>query len=384
MRISDIWKNISIRIPRVKWLEENRPLKRLDVYIIKKFLGTYVFAIALIISIAVVFDFNEKQDKFMSHDAPWSAIIFDYYMNFIPYFANLFSPLFVFISVIFFTSKLAENSEIIAMFSTGMSFKRMLRPYMISAAIISVVTFYLGAYVIPKGSVTRINFEDKYYKSRKTNTARNIQLEVDSGVIAYIDRFENHSQTGYRFSLDKFKGKQLVSHLTARSITYDTASVHRWTIKDYMIREMEGMRENISRGNKIDSTLFMEPADFLIMKNQQEMLTSPQLDEYIARQKQRGFANTKEFEIEYHKRIAMSFASFILTLIGVSLSSRKSKGGMGLHLGIGLALSFSYILFQTIASTFAVNGNMPPALAVWIPNVLYAFIAFYLYRKAPK
>lgn len=384
MRISDIWKKISIRIPRVKWLEENRPLKRLDVYIIKKFLGTYVFAIALIISIAVVFDFNEKQDKFMSHDAPWSAIIFDYYMNFIPYFANLFSPLFVFISVIFFTSKLAENSEIIAMFSTGMSFKRMLRPYMISAAIISVVTFYLGAYVIPKGSVTRINFEDKYYKSRKTNTARNIQLEVDSGVIAYIDRFENHSQTGYRFSLDKFKGKQLVSHLTARSITYDTASVHRWTIKDYMIREMEGMRENISRGNKIDSTLFMEPADFLIMKNQQEMLTSPQLDEYIARQKQRGFANTKEFEIEYHKRIAMSFASFILTLIGVSLSSRKSKGGMGLHLGIGLALSFSYILFQTIASTFAVNGNMPPALAVWIPNVLYAFIAFYLYRKAPK
>ncbi len=384
MRISDIWKNISIRIPRVKWLEENRPLKRLDVYIIKKFLGTYVFAIALIISIAVVFDFNEKQDKFMSHDAPWSAIIFDYYMNFIPYFANLFSPLFVFISVIFFTSKLAENSEIIAMFSIGMSFKRMLRPYMISAAIISVVTFYLGAYVIPKGSVTRINFEDKYYKSRKTNTARNIQLEVDSGVIAYIDRFENHSQTGYRFSLDKFKGKQLVSHLTARSITYDTASVHRWTIKDYMIREMEGMRENISRGNKIDSTLFMEPADFLIMKNQQEMLTSPQLDEYIARQKQRGFANTKEFEIEYHKRIAMSFASFILTLIGVSLSSRKSKGGMGLHLGIGLALSFSYILFQTIASTFAVNGNMPPALAVWTPNVLYAFIAFYLYRKAPK
>lgn len=182
-----IWKNI--KLPRGKFL------KRLDWYIIKKFLGTYVFAIALIISIAVVFDFNEKMDRFMSHEAPWNAIVFDYYLNFIPYFANLFSPLFVFIAVIFFTSKLAENSEIIAMFSTGMSFKRMLRPYMVSAAIIAVVTFCLGSYVIPKGSVTRINFEDKYYKPRKANTARNIQLEVDSGVIAYIERFEDYSKT---------------------------------------------------------------------------------------------------------------------------------------------------------------------------------------------
>ena len=370
------WKN-------ARFLHE-KPLKRLDWYIIQKFLGTYVFAIVLIISIAVVFDFNEKQDKFMSHGAPWEAIVFDYYLNFIPYFANLFSPLFVFIAVIFFTSKLAENSEIIAMFSTGMSFKRMLRPYMVSAAIIAVVTFCLGAFIIPRGSVTRINFEDKYYKQRKMNTARNIQLEVDSGVIAYIDRFEDYSKTGYRFSLDKFEGKQLVSHLTARSITYDTSAVHRWTIKDYMIREMKGMRETITKGSRIDTTLFMEPADFLIMKNQQEMLTNPQLSEYIDRQKQRGFANIKEFEIEYHKRIAMSFASFILTLIGVSLSSKKTKGGMGLYLGIGLGLSFSYILFQTIASTFAVNGNVPPMIAVWIPNILYAFIAFYLYKKAPK
>lgn len=359
-------------------------LRRLDWYIIQKFLGTYFFAIALIISIAVVFDFNEKMDRFMSHEAPWKAIVFDYYLNFIPYFANLFSPLFVFIAVIFFTSKLAENSEIIAMFSTGMSFRRMLRPYMVSAAIIALVTFCLGSYVIPRGSVTRINFEDKYYKQRKKNVARNIQLEVDSGVIAYIERYEDYSKTGYRFSLDKFVGKQLVSHLTARSITYDTASVHRWTIKDYMVREMDGMHERITKGEKVDTTLFMEPSDFLITKNQQEMLTSPQLSTYIDRQKQRGFANIKEFELEYHKRIAMSFASFILTLIGVSLSSRKTKGGMGLYLGIGLALSFSYILFQTIASTFAVNGNVPPFIAVWIPNVLYAFVAFYLYKKAPK
>lgn len=365
-------------------MKSNRFIKLLDWYIIKKFLGTYVFAIALIISIAVVFDFNEKMDKLMEHEAPWNKIIVEYYMNFIPYFSNLFSPLFVFIAVIFFTSKLAENSEIIAMFSTGMSFKRMMRPYMISAAIIAMITFTLSSYIIPRGSVIRLNFEDRYIKPKKKNTAQNVQLEVADGVIAYINSYNDALKTGNRFSLDKFVDKKLVSHLTARRITYDTTTVNKWTIHDYMIRELDGLKETITKGDRIDSIINMDPSDFLIMKNQQEMLTSPQLSEYIDKQKRRGFANIKEFEIEYHKRIAMSFASFILTIIGVSLSSRKTKGGMGLHLGIGLGLSFSYILFQTVTSTFAVNGNVPPFIAVWIPNVLYAGIAFFLYRKAPK
>lgn len=177
----------------------------------QEILGTYVFAIALIISIAVVFDFNEKMDKLMEHEAPWDKIIFEYYMNFIPYFSNLFSPLFVFIAVIFFTSKLAENSEIIAMFSTGMSFKRMMRPYMISAAIIAAATFMMSSFIIPKGSVTRLNFEDKYIKPKKVNSVRNVQLEVDSGVIAYIDNYNDGMKTGNRFSLDKFVDKKLVS-----------------------------------------------------------------------------------------------------------------------------------------------------------------------------
>ena len=187
-----------------------------------------------------------------------------------------------------------------------------------------------------------------------------------------------------RWFSEKFFDKLLLLAYNRINRFVDYAVIHKWKVKDYMIREMDGMRESIVKGERLDTILFMEPADFLIMKNQQEMLTSPQLSEYIDRQRQRGFANIKEFEIEYHKRIAMSFASFILTLIGVSLSSKKTKGGMGLHLGIGLGLSFSYILFQTIASTFAVNGNVPPVIAVWIPNLLYAFIAFYLYKKAPK
>ncbi|MBS6468440.1 LptF/LptG family permease [Phocaeicola barnesiae] len=363
---------------------KKKPLKRLDRYIIVKFLGTYFFAIALIISIAVVFDINENIDRFINNRAPLKAIIFDYYLNFIPYYTNLFSPLFVFIAVIFFTSKLAENSEIIAMFSTGMSFKRLMYPYMISAACIALVTYVLSTEVIPTGSVTRLRFESIYKKKKSDTYARNIQLEVDSGVIAYMERYEDYNKTGYRFSLDKFESHQLVSHMTARRITYDTTAVHKWTVRDYMIREMKGMKETITRGDRLDTIINMEPQDFLITRGQQETMTSPQLHSYIQKQKQRGFANIKIFEVEYHRRIATSFAAFILTVIGVSLSSQKRKGGMGLHLGIGIALSFSYILFQTISSTFAINGNVPASIAVWIPNVLYLFIAIYLYRKAPK
>ena len=366
-----------------QWMKK-KPLKRLDRYIIVKFLGTYFFAIALIISIAVVFDINENIDRFINNRAPLKAIIFDYYLNFIPYYTNLFSPLFVFIAVIFFTSKLAENSEIIAMFSTGMSFKRLMYPYMISAACIALVTYVLSTEVIPTGSVTRLRFESIYKKKKSDTYARNIQLEVDSGVIAYMERYEDYNKTGYRFSLDKFESHQLVSHMTARRITYDTTAVHKWTVRDYMIREMKGMKETITRGDRLDTIINMEPQDFLITRGQQETMTSPQLHSYIQKQKQRGFANIKIFEVEYHRRIATSFAAFILTVIGVSLSSQKRKGGMGLHLGIGIALSFSYILFQTISSTFAINGNVPASIAVWIPNVLYLFLAIYLYRKAPK
>ena len=338
----------------------------------------------MIISIAVVFDINENIDKFINNNAPVEAIVFDYYLNFIPYFSNLFSPLFVFIAVIFFTSKLTENSEIIAMMSTGMSFKRLMRPYMISAAIIAALTYGLGAYVIPKGNVTRLDFEDRYRKKKKQDFVRNVQLEVDSGVIAYLGRYDGRNNTAYSFSLDKFIDKKLVSHLTAKRAVYDTTSVHKWQLRDYMIREMEGMREKITKGSKLDTIIKMQPQDFLIMKGQQQTMTSPELKEYIAQQKRRGFANIKEFEIEYHQRIAMSFAAFILTSIGLSLSSKKVKGGMGMNLGVGLALSFSYILFQTVSSTFTVNGNTPPIVSVWIPNILYAIIAVYLYRKAPK
>ena len=355
-------------------------LKKIDIYIIKKFLGTYFFAIALIISIAVVFDINEKLDSFLN--APLKAIVVDYYLNFIPYFANLFSPLFTFIAVIFFTSKLADNSEIIAMLSSGISFRRLMIPYMISAAIIAGVTFYLNSYVIPPANVTRIEFQNKYVKNKKVDYASNIQLQVEPGVIAYMSRYDNNTKTGYRFSLEKFEGKILKSRLTAQTVTYDSA--YHWIIKDYMIRNFNGMREELTRGSRLDSIITIEPSDFLISRYDSELMTTSALKTYIDRQKKRGLANIKDFEIEYEKRFAMTAASFILTVIGMSLSSRKVKGGMGVNIGIGLLLSFSYILFSTVSSTFAVSGATSPRIAVWLPNIVYSIIAVYLYRKAPK
>ena len=380
------WQPIAHRLEWMKKLNPFRYIKILDRYIIRKFIGTYFFAIALIISISIVFDINENLATFTQFHAPLKAIVFDYYANFVPYFANLFSPLFVFIAVIFFTSKLAGNSEIISMLASGVSFKRLMRPYMISAALISLMTFYLGSYVIPKGTVIRQNFETLYKNKRKNTSAENVQLQVGKGVIAYIQHYDNTMKRGYGFCLDKFENKKVVSHMTAQEIQYDTISdsKYHWKASQWRIRELRGLREKITNGAKLDTLIMMEPTDLVFSKGQQETFTSPQPREYINKQIDRGSSNVVQYEVEYHKRIASSFASFILTTIGVSLSSRKRKGGMGLYLGIGLALSFGYIMLQTVSSTFAINANTPPMLAAWLPNIIFTFIAYFCYRKAPN
>lgn len=363
-----------------------RYIKRLDTYIIRKFIGTYVYSIILIISISIVFDINENLAKFTTNHAPLKAIVFDYYANFVPYFANLFSPLFVFIAVIFFTSKLAGNSEIIAMLACGTGFKRLLRPYLISAALIAALNFYLGSYVIPHGTIIRQNFESLYKNNKKNTSAINVQLQVAPGVIAFMSQYDDITKTGYGFTLDKFENKKLISTLSANIVQYDTISDSRyhWTVHNYKIRTLTGMREKITSGMKLDTVIMMEPMDLVFSKGQQETLTSPELRRYISKQQERGSQNVVQYEVEYHKRIATSFASFILTIIGASLSSRKRKGGMGMYLGIGLALSFSYILLQTISATFAIQANTPAMLAAWIPNILYSIIAYFCYRHAPN
>lgn len=369
-----------------RWLADHLPLSRLDRYIIGKFLGTYFFSIILIISIAVVFDFNENIDKFLQHDAPMSEIMFDYYLNFIPYYSNLFSQLFVFIAVIFFTTKLAENSEIIAMLSTGTSFARICRPYMISAAIIALLNFGLGSYVIPQGNVKRVKFENKYKNRGDQSSSANVQLEVDSGVIAYFGRYEESLKMGFDFTLDKFEDKKLVKHLQAMTIQYDTLSYepNHWIITGYQTRDLQGMREIITEGNKLDTVIAIQPQDLMASRDMEMTLTTPELSRYIDRQKARGFAKIQQFEVEYYKRGATSFATFILTLIGVSISARKRKNGMGISLGIGLALILTYIMFQTVTSSMATNARFPAVIAVWIPNFVFALVALYYYKKAPR
>ena len=370
----------------LKKISPTRYLGILDWYIIKKFIGTYIYAILLIISIAIVFDFNENLSKFTQYHAPWRAIIFDYYANFIPYYSNLFSPLFVFIAVIFFTSKLAGNSEIIAMLAAGVSIKRLMRPYMLSCVVIAGLTFYLNSFVIPHGTVIRQNFETLYRNSKKNTSAENVQLFVAKNTTAYIQNYNDQYKRGYGFSLVKIKNKKIVSHLTAMEIQYDTIadSKYHWKLSNWKTRTLKGLKEHIQSGATKDTVLLMEPTDLVYSKGQQETFTSPELLDYISKQTSRGSGNVVQYEVEFHKRIAMSFSSFILTIIGLALSSRKRKGGMGLSLGIGLALSFSYIMLQTVSATFAIQDNTPPILAAWIPNIIFAIIAYFCYRHAPS
>ena len=378
-----------IQRQREKW-QTTPPVNRIDRYIIKKFIGTYFFSILLIIAIVIVFDFNEKIDKLTlankEFGVSWGRIFIDYYLNTIPYFANLFSALFVFISVIFFTSKLADRSEIIAMRSNGMSFKRILRPYIISALLIGLLNLVLGSFIIPHSTKIRTDFENQYIKKRQISMVENVQLQVDTGVIAFFSSFNIDTKSGSGFCLDKFRNKKLVSHLTALRIQYDTIADRRyqWHIYNYTMRQLRGMHEEITSGAELDTIIVVEPSDLLYTRNQQETMTTPEIYEHIDKQRMRGSANVSEFEIEFHKRFASAFAALILTIIGVTLSCEKRKQGMGLALGLGLALSFGYILFQTISVSVATNGGWPPMLAVWIPNIIFSIVAFVLYRRTPR
>ncbi|MCM1290980.1 MAG: LptF/LptG family permease [Prevotella sp.] len=357
-------------------------LKTLDLYILKKFLGTYFMSTLLILAVVAMFDVTEKLDAFLT--APIKETLFDYFASFLPYFGNQLSPLFVFISVIFFTSKMAGNSEIIAILSSGISFRRLMLPYMIGAAIIAALTFSLTNYIIPPTNINRLNYTNKYVKNKRVSTGTDLQIMVSPGVVAYFGRFDNESKTGYRFSLDKFEGKRLVSRLTAQTAEYDSARMYHWKVREYMIRNLGERKESINRGMALDTVIPIEPRDFLIQHNDQETMTTPELATYIEKQKSRGVANIEAFEIEKEKRYASTAAAFILTLIGMSLSSRKVKGGMGLNIGIGLALSFSYILFSTVTSSFAISGLTTPFIAMEIPNIVYLLIGIILYIRASK
>ena len=358
-------------------------LKKIDLYIIKKFLGTYFFAIAIIISIAIVFDLAEKVEDFLEKSAPVNEIIFDYYLNWIPYFANLFSSLFTFIAVIFFTSKMAYNTEIIAILSSGVSFRRMMYPYFISAFVIAMLSFLLMAYIIPPANVIRKDFEYKYIKNPIRNTDKDIHRQIEPGLFIYMKSYNTTNDVGYKFSMEKFENGVLKSKLISDYVKWDS-TISKWTIRNYYIRDIDSLSEKITTGSKIDTALNMLPEEFKRMQNFTETMNLRELNKYIDQQYMQGADNVVELLIDKYSRFAYPFSTFILTLIGVSLSSRKARGGIGMHIGFGLALSFSFILFMRFTAMFAISGSLDPLFAVWLPNIIYVIIAVFLYRLAPK
>jgi len=358
-------------------------LKKLDLYIIKKFLGTFFFAIALIISIAIIFDISEQLEDFIQKEAPLKEIIVDYYLNFIPYFINLFSPLFVFISVIFFTSKMAYNSEQIAILTSGVSFRRLMYPYFYSALFLAIFSYTLGNFVIPQANKIRYEFQKRYIWNVAHNDDRNIHKQVAPGTYIYMDSYNAQQKTGYQFTIEKFENGKLTSKLLSEFVVFDSVN-GKWQVNNYYIRHLYDNREELVRGTRLDTTLNLRPEEFTRRNEEVEALDYFELNDYIEEQQMKGASKVVVYLVEKYKRMAFPFSTFILTLIGVSVASRKVRGGVGLHIGIGLSISFTYILFMQVSSTFAINGNMNPIIAVWIPNILYLFLGIFLYKKTPK
>lgn len=358
--------------------------KILDRYIAKKFITTFFASLALIIIIVIIFDLSEKIDNFVEYEAPLKAIIFDYYINFVPKFINMFSPLFVFITVIFFTSLMAGNSEIIAILSGGISYHRLMVPYLVSTALIATLSMMLNLYVVPRSNVKVNEFEAKYVRRHNEFKRNDIHYQIAPGEFVYVNRYDAWNNTAQKITLETVKDNRLVSKLTAESAVWDSA-YGGWHMRKYTIRDYSrGLGDKVRNGEKLDTIIPLTVVDFYRNEKTVEALTIDQLNDLIATQEMRGDEGVIYAQIEKHTRFSLPFSTFILTIIGVSLSSRKRRGAAGWNIGIGIALAFSYILFQRLSQMFVFTGSLPPGFAVWLPNILYAGIAYFLYRKACK
>ncbi len=376
-------KKTGNKVVAVSFFIDLHSLKKLDFYIIKKFLGTFFFALLLIIVIVIVFDISEKIDNFIGKTCTLNEIVFDYYLNFIPYFSNLFSSLFIFIAVIFFTSKMASDSEIIAILSSGVSFIRFLVPYFIASLFLALLSLYMINWVIPKSNVKRLEFENKYVNGVVYNMDQNIHKQVLPGVYVYMDNYNTVYDVGYKFAIEKFENGELISKTTSDYIQWDTV-LQTWKIMNATTRNYLDGREEIIYNRRIDSLVNMKPEDFSRRHTVVEAMDFKQLNEFIAQETLIGSDRVNQWIIEKHRRFASPFSTFILTLIGVCLSSRKRRGGIGVNIGLGLLLAFSYILFMQVSNVLSTNAGISPVIAVWIPNFLYSVIGVGLYFKASQ
>jgi len=358
-------------------------IKKIDSYIIRKFLGTYFYSILLLTVIIIIFDISEKIDDFIEKDAPLKAIVFQYYFNFIPYFVNMFSSLFTFIAVVYFTSHMASDTEIIAILNGGISFWRMLRPYLISGIFLTILSFTLMNYVIPFTNRNLRAFEKQYIKNPFKVRDNNMHMQIQPGTYIYVENYNNVANIGYRFTLEKFDSTGLHLKMKADMITWDSTQ-SAWKVNNYVLRTILEDGEKIRQGQVMDTAMAFTPSDFTVDIEDAKIMTYNQLNKFIAREEMRGSNLSGQFNLEKYKRITFPFANLVLTFIGVALSSRKVRGGIGMHLGMGIAIAFTFILMLQITSVFAIFGNLPASVALWIPNVIYGVVAIYLLRIAPK
>lgn len=355
----------------------------IDRYIIRKYIGTFLYTMAIFTVVAVIFDVSERIDDFMKYKAPLSKIVFEYYAGFIPFYLNFLSPLINFIAVIFFTAKMANQTEIVPILSGGMSFNRFLRPYFISATIIFLITLAFNIYIIPRTNKLKVDFENIYVKPLDNNTKLSSHMQIDPNTFVYVESFDNNRKEGYNFILEIFDKKELKEVLIADRITWDSVET-KWQIHNYSIRTIEGLTENMTKGDLRDTTLDMSPSDFEIYDNLFSAMSNSELNSRIEKEKTRGTGLMVNLKLEKYKRYVYPFSAFVLTLMGVALSSRKVRGGIGLSLGMGIGLSFTYILFIQFATMFSLKGGLSPLLATLIPNIIFSIIAVYLIIKAPK
>lgn len=359
--------------------------RTIDRYILGKFLRTYVFGLMMMIVIVVVFDYVEKVDDFTELKAPWSAIIKDYYLNFIPYFVNQFSALFTFIAVIFFTSKMAMQTEIVAILSGGVSFRRLMWPYFIGASIIAFTSIALNLWVIPVAQRDSIAFQSQYLKKNQVIMYdRHAYRQIEPGTYVYVRGFSPSTERVPFFAMERFEGSEMVETLNASSTSYD-AETGRWTAPRYVIYSRS---EDGSLGYKqyrnLDTLINLDARELSDIKSLSQTLTIDELNDFLAQQRRKGSDDVFIIEVERHIRYSYPFSTFILTIIAVSLSSRKVRGGMGMQLGVGIALCFSYIMLGRVFEQIAVSGSMEPWICVWLPNMIFTIIAIFVYIKAPK
>jgi lipopolysaccharide export system permease protein len=361
-------------------------IRIIDWYIIKKYLGTFVFTLSLFLVIIVVFDVSEHLDDFLKSKAPLSAIVFQYYGGYLPYYANILLPLINFLAVIFFTAKMANQTEIVPILSGKVSFNRFLRPYFIASTVIFIFFFIGNIFFIPFTNKLSVKFNDTY-TSNSDPTQRNLHMQLDEHTFVYLENFDNVVHTGYNFVLEKFDGDMLKEKLTAPRITYDSLS-RSWTIHDFRVRYVKDLKERLIDGVRKDTILDMRPSDFEtnndINTNIYRAISTPDLSKYIEKERIRGTGRLIELQLEKYRRFVYPFSAFVLTLIGVSISSRKVRGGIGLPLGIGILLCFLYIVVDRFANVFSLKAGLPPIIAVFIPNILFGLTGLFLLKKAPK